>query len=121
MISLLLPVTAFGFLLQPPALGAPRATFRQSVPRMVASVDSKTSTATDEPSSSKVTLEETTYKLAYVASIAQINTGPVTYEDVPAWKLTNDVGISVTVMRQGACAVEILKDGKNYLWYTLPS
>ena len=121
MISLLLPVTAFGFLLQPPALGAPRATFRQSVPRMVASVDSKTSTATDEPSSSKVTLEETTYKLAYVASIAQINTGPVTYGDVPAWKLPNDVGISVTVMRKGACAVEVLKDGKNYLWYTLPS
>jgi len=116
MISLLLPVTAFGLLLQPPALGAPRATFRQSVPRMVASVDSKTSTATDEPSSSKVTLEETTYKLAFVDSPAQINTGPVTYEEVPAWRLTNDVGISVTVMRQGACAVEILKDGKNYLW-----
>ena len=117
MISLLLPVTAFGLLLQPPALGAPRGAFRQSVPRMVASVDSKTSTAIDEPSSGKVTREETTYQLAFVESIKEINTGPARTEDVKAWKLTNDVGISVTVMRKGACAVEVMKDGKNYLWY----
>lgn len=111
MISLLLPVSAFGLLLQPPALGAPRGAFRQSVPRMV---------ATGEPSSSKVTREETTYQLAFVNSPKKINTGPVTYEDVKAWKLTNDVGISVTVMRKGACAVEVMKDGKNYLWcYTV--
>ena len=42
MISLVLPLTALGLMLQPPAPGAPRAAFQQSVSRicMVASVDS---------------------------------------------------------------------------------
>ena len=118
MISLLLPVSAFGLLLQPPALRAPRAASRQSVlPRMEASVDSQASTATEEKTASgTVTLEETYYTLAYVDSPAQITTGPVTYKNVSAWKLTNDKNISVTVIQQGACAIKVEKDGKNYLW-----
>lgn len=122
MISLLLPVSAFGLLLQPPALGAPkfslRAASRQSVlPRMEASVDSQASTATEEKTDpGTVTREKTTYELAFVDSPAQITTGPVTEKVVPAWKLTNDVGMSVTVIQQGACAVKVEKGGKNYLW-----
>ena len=121
MISLLLPVSAFGLLLQPPALGAPRAASRQSVlPRMEASeasVDSQASIETEEKTApGTVTLEETTYELAFVDSPAEITTGPVTYQEVQAWKLTNDVGISVTVIQEGACAVKVEKNGKNYLW-----
>ena len=124
MISLLLPVSAFGLLPQPPALGAPkfslRAASRQSVlPRMEASVDSQASTATEEKTApGTVTREDTTYTLAFVNSPANITGGPdrVKYKEVPAWKLTNDVGMSVTVIQQGACAVKVEKGGKNYLW-----
>jgi len=118
MISLLLPVSAFGLLLQPPALGAPRTASRQSVlPRMEASVDSQASIATEEKTApGTFTREDTTYTLAFVDSPAQIETGPVTEKVVPAWKLTNDVGMSVTVIQQGACAVKVEKGGKNYLW-----
>jgi hypothetical protein len=70
----------------------------------------------DSPSAGTVTCEQTTYTLANVESPAQIHTGPVTYTDVKAWKLTNDVGISVTVIQEGACAVKVEKNGKNYLW-----
>lgn len=120
MLSLLLPVSAFGLLLQPPALRAPRVASRQSVlPRMEASVDSQASIDTEEKTaapSGKVTLEETIYQLAFVNSTADITTGPVTYTDVKAWKLTNDLNISVTVIRQGACAVKVEKNDSNYLW-----
>merc|ERR1719174_1969906 len=84
---------------------------------MEASVDSQASTATEEKTDpGTVTREKTTYELAFVDSPAQITTGPVTEKVVPAWKLTNDVGMSVTVIQQGACAVKVEKGGKNYLW-----
>ena len=59
-------------------------------------------TATDD-----VTLTETTHRLYFVDSIENIETGPVTSNDVPAWQLTNNVGMSVTAMAEGANMVQV--------------
>lgn len=71
----------------------------------------------DEKSMDSVRIEKGTYKLAFVKDEKHIMKGPVTYKEVPAWKLSNDK-ISVTMIREAACAVKIQKTGsdKNYLW-----
>lgn len=64
---------------------------------------------------SSVTLEETTHTLYFVEDVDHIDTGPKTSEVVQAWKMTNSRGMSVTMMRQGACIVDISKNGQPYL------
>ena len=60
-------------------------------------------TATDD-----VTLTETTHRLYFVDSIEYIGTGEAPNNtDVPAWQLTNNVGMSVTAMAEGANMVQV--------------
>ena len=59
-------------------------------------------TSTDE-----VTLMDTTHRLYFVESIEYIETGPVTSTDVPAWQLSNNVGMSVKAMAEGANMVQV--------------
>lgn len=55
----------------------------------------------------EVTLTETTHRLYYVEDIENIGIGPVTSTDVPAWQLTNNVGMSVTAIAEGANMVQV--------------
>ncbi|CAN0225634.1 unnamed protein product [Ascophyllum nodosum] len=68
-------------------------------------------TSTDE-----VTLMDTTHRLYFVENIEYIETGPVTSTDVPAWQLSNNVGMSVKAMAEGANMVQITKNNVDYVW-----
>ena len=48
-----------------------------------------------------------THRLYFVDSVEDIETGPVTSNDVPAWQLTNNVGMSITAMAEGANMVQV--------------
>ncbi|CAN0384912.1 unnamed protein product, partial [Discosporangium mesarthrocarpum] len=63
-----------------------------------------------------VTLTEVTHRLYYVDSLENIETGPITNKDVPAWELKNNVGMSVKAMAEGGNMVQVSKNGVDYVW-----
>lgn len=112
---MLLPVLLFA--LAAPSAGfrvAPRAAKARLSPRMVTSPESILS---DIPPCGTVSVKKTTHELTFVQDVDHIDSGPIIdRQDVEAYEISNDLGVSFKVMRQGACIVNISKNGKNYVW-----
>lgn len=73
--------------------------------------------AAQDASADSVRFTETTHKLYFVNSLADIDKGKPDYEtDVPAFQLENNVGVKVTAMAEGANMVQLSLDGVDYIW-----